>query len=721
MSLIKLKNVNKYYISNNVANKALENINLEFNLGEFVIITGASGSGKTTLLNVITGMDSFEEGQLFINEEDLSVYSNECFEEFIKKHISFVFQNYNLVNSFSVFQNIELTFIARGIEKKVRKAKVLDFIEKVGLTKHKYTKVSKLSGGERQRVSIARALATDAPVIACDEITGNLDETNSEEILKLLYDLSKEKLVLFVTHNKEESLKYATRCIEIHDGKIEKDEQLTKKVNNLAKIKYTSRSKIKNRELLNVASNILISSPNKLIFMTLIMTLISFMTLSLMLLYGSIDVRQKETFFPNNVENRIVVRKSNDASFSEDELNALHKIKGIKEIEKYGCLTDFNFGYFIEGNQNNYEFINKMYINSSSLLSKSSLLKGRMPINDDEIILSINNADGYRYLNKKILFGIQKGKVIKEFRIVGLVESKTWTSGYINSESLEKLNKLLIPLFYKYRFRSLSPALDLNGNIENVVIDNTLKNKTFIIENVTNYFITDNDTYFGNLELSFNNIKETISDCTIITRYKYDPQKTNTKNIYLSPDIFDYFDVENTKQINIYPNKFSSKRIINNLQSQGYMTLDVNHEAIMINDESDLVFVFENLFITVLICILIGLIIFVSNLIFKIILSGYNKTFSILKILGISNKQIRIIIYEIVSIITIASFFLMGIFFIVTNFIHFSEFVNYYKNLSFLKILVWIISILFVNFYIAIKFIQKTLLSKYSLKVGKND
>ena len=163
MSLINLKNVSKFYYSKGVIASGFTKVNLEFDHGEFVAITGESGSGKSTLLNVISGLDSYEEGEMYINGEETSHYTEKDFENYRRKYIGNIFQSFNLVNSYTVYQNIELVLLLNGNKKRNIKNDVLELIKKVGLNKFRNTKVSKLSGGQKQRVAIARALAKETP------------------------------------------------------------------------------------------------------------------------------------------------------------------------------------------------------------------------------------------------------------------------------------------------------------------------------------------------------------------------------------------------------------------------------------------------------------------------------------------------------------------------------------------------------------------------------
>lgn len=220
MSLISLKNVSKFYYSKGVIASGFTKVNLDLDDGEFVAITGESGSGKSTLLNVISGLDTYEEGEMYINGEETSHYTEKDFEDYRRKYIGNIFQSFNLVNSYTVYQNIELVLLLNGNKKKNVKKDVIDLIKKVGLYKFRNQKVSKLSGGQKQRVAIARALAKETPIIIADEPTGNLDSKSATEILKLLSEIAKDKLVIVVTHNYDQIEKYVTRKITMSDGRI---------------------------------------------------------------------------------------------------------------------------------------------------------------------------------------------------------------------------------------------------------------------------------------------------------------------------------------------------------------------------------------------------------------------------------------------------------------------------------------------------------------------
>ena len=226
MAFMQLKNIGKIYVSDGAVAVGIRNVNLSFDLGEFVAITGASGSGKSTLLNVISGMDTYEEGELLIEGKPTSHYVQSDWEKYREKYISFIFQDYNIIDSFTVLQNVELSLmtIKNPLE---RRHRAMELLKRVGLENHLRQKGSKLSGGQKQRCVIARALAKDSPIILADEPTGNLDAQSSREIIELLREVSRDKLLIVVTHNFEEVQDYATRHVRVFDGSIEADHVLS--------------------------------------------------------------------------------------------------------------------------------------------------------------------------------------------------------------------------------------------------------------------------------------------------------------------------------------------------------------------------------------------------------------------------------------------------------------------------------------------------------------
>ncbi|UUV98325.1 ABC transporter ATP-binding protein/permease [Vagococcus luciliae] len=221
--MLALRNIKKYYTVGGTTTKALDGVSVSFRRQEFVAILGASGSGKTTLLNVIGGLDNYDSGDMIIDGKSTKDFKDGDWDAYRNNSIGFVFQSYNLISHLGIIENVELGMTLSGVSKEKKRQHATAALERVGLAEHMHKKPNQLSGGQMQRVAIARALANDPDILLCDEPTGALDTETSLQIMKLIKELSKEKLVIMVTHNPELAYDYANRIIEFSDGKITND------------------------------------------------------------------------------------------------------------------------------------------------------------------------------------------------------------------------------------------------------------------------------------------------------------------------------------------------------------------------------------------------------------------------------------------------------------------------------------------------------------------
>ena len=243
--MLELKNIKKSYKTGDFIQHALNGIDLKFRKNEFVSILGASGSGKTTLLNIIGGLDRYDSGDLIINGKSTKKFKDTDWDAYRNNCIGFIFQSYNLITHISVLENIEMSLTLSGISPKERKKKSLEVLERVGLLEHAHKKPNQLSGGQMQRVAIARALVNDPDIILADEPTGALDSVTSVQIMELITEIAKDKLVIMVTHNPDLAKEYSSRIIDLKDGNLISDSNpITKKDDkkNKFKIKKTSMS-----------------------------------------------------------------------------------------------------------------------------------------------------------------------------------------------------------------------------------------------------------------------------------------------------------------------------------------------------------------------------------------------------------------------------------------------------------------------------------------------
>ena len=334
MAFLQLKNIGKIYVSEGTVAVGIRGVNLSFDRGEFVAITGASGSGKSTLLNVISGMDTYEEGELFIDGKPTSHYIQSDWEEYREKYISFIFQDYNIIESFTVLQNVELALMhmRNPIE---RRRRAIELLERVGLKSHLRQKGSRLSGGQKQRWVIARALAKDSPIILADEPTGNLDAQSSKEIVELLHEVSKDKLLIVVTHNFEDVEAHATRHIRVFDSAVESDHVLRTQDDAVMPTEYEAVPEVKQDLAFDVRNGMqlgwasFLAKPRLTFYICFILLMgllgTTFITGSLsdaFAMFGKCYM-----FHPE--KGRVVISKYTPSNFTADEL---------KEIaEKYGA------------------------------------------------------------------------------------------------------------------------------------------------------------------------------------------------------------------------------------------------------------------------------------------------------------------------------------------------------------------------------------------------
>ena len=218
--MLQIKNISKQYKTGDLVQIALDNVSLNFRDNEFVSILGPSGSGKTTLLNIIGGLDRYDKGDLIINNVSTKKYKDRDWDSYRNHTVGFVFQSYNLIPHQTILANVELALTISGVSRKERKRRALEALGKVGLKEQAHKKPNQMSGGQMQRVAIARALVNDPDILLADEPTGALDTTTSVQVMELLKEVAKDRLVVMVTHNPELAETYSTRIVNLKDGKI---------------------------------------------------------------------------------------------------------------------------------------------------------------------------------------------------------------------------------------------------------------------------------------------------------------------------------------------------------------------------------------------------------------------------------------------------------------------------------------------------------------------
>lgn len=253
--MLEIKNIKKSYKTGDFVQKALDDVSIQFRKNEFVAILGPSGSGKTTLLNVLGGLDHYDSGDLIINGKSTKNFKAADWDAYRNNSVGFIFQSYNLISHISIQDNVEMALTLSNVKKKIRRKKARKALESVGLLEHAHKRPNQLSGGQMQRVAIARSLVNNPDIILADEPTGALDSNTSKQIMDLIQKIASDKLVIMVTHNQELAYQYATRVIEVKDGKVVSDSNPLKKEEQEADQYRLKKTKMSFIEALHLSFN----------------------------------------------------------------------------------------------------------------------------------------------------------------------------------------------------------------------------------------------------------------------------------------------------------------------------------------------------------------------------------------------------------------------------------------------------------------------------------
>ncbi len=448
--MLELKNIKKSYTTGTFTQHALKGIDLKFRQNEFVAILGPSGSGKTTLLNIIGGLDRYDKGDLIINNRSTKLFKDKDWDAYRNNCIGFIFQSYNLISHIDILSNVEMGMTLSGISAKQRRKKALEVLKKVGLKDHAYKKPNQLSGGQMQRVAIARALANDPDIILADEPTGALDSKTSVQIMDLIEEIAKDKLVIMVTHNPELAHEYASRVIEMKDGEMLTDSNpLTKKEENESeyKIKKTSMNF---KTALHLSLNNIRTKKGRTV-LTAFASSIGIIGISLILSLSNGFDKQIDTFEKNtlsalpiiiskqsmNLDEETMAKMQSDMTSTdntypnidyvipskteEEQYTHENKIKDdyVNYIEKMSSdyVSGINYVYmtginFLQKVDNKVKWINTNELNigmmphtlsentPSVISERFDLLAGREPEAKDEIVIEV---DSKNRISKKLL------------------------------------------------------------------------------------------------------------------------------------------------------------------------------------------------------------------------------------------------------------------------------------------------------------------------------
>lgn len=585
--MLELKKIKKTYNAGGLKQNALNSVSIKFRKSEFVCILGPSGSGKTTLLNVLGGLDNYDDGDLIINGKSTRKFKSKDWDEYRNNVIGFIFQSYNLIGHISVLANVELSLKLSSVPKKERRKKALEVLEKVGLKNHIHKKPNELSGGQMQRVAIARSLVNNPEIILADEPTGALDTKTSKDIMDLIKKVSDGKLVIMVTHNETLAKEYATRIINLKDGKITGDTNPYDEKENEKKDYKFRKTKMSFKEALLLSLNNILTKKGRTL-LTAFASSIGIIGIALILaLSNGFDKKvneyekgimsampiiiskesmnmDEETISNLKGENKTeypseeyVVSKKNDMdlmtrtnNLTKDYINYI--MKTPKEYA-YG-VTFYSTKSFNIINEDK-ELIDSSKVNLGSVpysFDKSApnqvldayydVLKGRMPQSKDELVLIVN---AYNEVDENVL----KALGLDGKEKISFDEILNSTLKIVPNDSLYKeYNGLFI------KNNNMDELYENSINLKVVGIIRAGEQFPAFVQNSSLCYTSEFNDYYIDLNENSKIVKEQRKkDYNILTGMPFD--ESMTKEIFLS-----YLGADELPMmIYLYPKDFESK------------------------------------------------------------------------------------------------------------------------------------------------------------------
>ena len=612
--MLELKNITKQYIVGETTQQVLKGINVKFRKNEFTSILGASGSGKTTLLNIIGGLDKYDNGDLIIEGTSTKKYIDRDWDSYRNYRVGFIFQSYNLISHQSVLSNVEIALTLSGVSKKERRKRSIEALTKVGLKDHINKKPNQLSGGQMQRVAIARALVNNPEIILADEPTGALDSETSIQIMELLKEIAKDKLVIMVTHNPEIAKKYSTRIIELKDGVIIKDSNPYDEVKNEKSKKKISKTSMSLITSLALSFNNLLTKKGRT-FLTAFAGSIGIIGIALILslsngvnTYVSNVEKDSLSDFPVSLEKNtydfsklLELTETKEIKCKENELcsqddvtsivdlltNGLIKKNNLKEFKNYlennnkinDYVSEIKYGYNLDlqiysTKNSDYTRINP---NSFNPLGNTNLTEEQAgvsaSVNTESQPVFQELLDNEEVLNSK--YDVLAGKLPKEYNELVLV---------INKDNVIP-DSILYALDIKDR-KQITEILDKLNKDEEVKVESTsysyndILNLSYKLVLNTDYYKLENGVYedYSQDKEYMKNIVNNGFDIKIVGILRVKDEDTTSNYVGYKHSLTEYV-INNISKTEIYKNQTGNKdiNILTGEKFDGMMTTYENN------------------------------------------------------------------------------------------------------------------------------------------------
>lgn len=696
--MLKLENITKIYDGKNFKQIALNDVTLAFRNNEFVSILGPSGSGKTTLLNIIGGLVKYTYGNLIIDGVSTRKYKERDWNNYRSKKVGFIFQSYNLINHQTVLSNVLLSLNIAGKPKKESIKLAKKVLKDVGLENYIKKKPKELSGGQMQRVAIARALVTNPDIILCDEPTGALDSQTSIQIMELLKEISKEKLVIMVTHNVTLANKYSDRVIALNDGVITYDTS-PYEVENCSLKKIKNKRKTMNKfTSLSLSFNNLLTKKSRTLLTSFAGSIgIIGIALVLSLSKGTqkyINKIEKETFskYPISIMESYIdyqnmfdkekesckngsICSINDLSnnvVNDNKINSISKFSNIlkQNYENINNYTlDINYNYNIDLNiykdnkmiENSSLYFKEFFNNNSPLLKEYTLIYGKLPEKYNEIVIVTDE-------NGKLPLSLMKSLFINE----DIDLSKTINISY--EKIIDSKFKLAPETFYYIYENDTWQYIKNNRDKINDILDKSINLKITGILKLNKDAVISESGFIGYSKKLINYLNDEVNSSNI-KKYILENKDINplTNNLYAENMTYEMLldsisiNDKNPIKIDIYPKDYKSKEKIESIikkyneENSNDKVYYTDYLKVFLNSITSLIKM-----ITYVLTAFIGVSLIVSSIMISIItyisVLERTKEIGILRSLGASKKDIKNIFKaETIIIGTISGFIGVGV------------------------------------------------------------